>query len=191
MVSLTESMTRLCREIVGQRGARLTFIHDLGQNVAEMKANLGREHSEMARRTKTERQSFVKDLGQEVETLLQRFRRAHKSMARKTKAERLAAVKQIKVRVGGMCQEFAQDLAGARRAWSGPSPAERHAKMEAEHRAKAEAERRVKAEADRRVQEAAERERLAALAKAKEEATRHQAASQVKGETGRPGKKKG
>ena len=127
MGSLTESMTRLCREIVGLRGARLTFIHDLGQNVAEMQANLRRDHSEMARRTKAERQIFVKDLGQEVETLLQGFHRAHKSMARKTKAERLAAVKQIKVCVGGMCQEFAQDLAGARRAWSGPSPAERRA----------------------------------------------------------------
>ena len=135
MGSLTESMTRLCSEIVGLRGARLTFVHDLGQNVAEMQANLRRDHSEMARRTKTERQDFVKDLGQEVETLLQGFHRAHKSMARKTKAERLAAVKQIKVCVGGMCQEFAQDLAGGRRAWSGPSPAERRAKAEAEHRA--------------------------------------------------------
>lgn len=182
MGSLTESMTRLCSEIVGLRGARLTFIHDLGQNVAEMKANLRRDHSEMTRRTKAERQIFVKDLGQEVETLLKGFRRAHQGMARKTKAERLAAVKQIKVCVGGMCQEFAQDLAGARRAWSGPSSAERRAKVEAERRAKAEAEQRAK--------EAAERDRLAALAKAKEEAIRHQAASQFKEETGRPGKRK-
>ena len=183
MGSLTESMTRLCSEIVGLRGARLTFIHDLGQNVAEMKANLRRDHSEMARRTKAERQDFVKDLGQEVETLLHGFHRAHKSMARKTKAERLAAVKHIKVCVGGMCQEFAQDLAGGRRAWSGPSPAE--------CRARAEAERRARAEADRRIQEAAERDRLAALAKAKDEAIRHHAASEVKEETGRSGKKKG
>jgi hypothetical protein len=183
MGSLTESMTRLCREIVGLRGARLTFVHDLGQDVAEMKASLHRDHAEMARRTRAARQTFVKDLGQEVETLLRGFHRAHKSMARKTKAERLAAVKQIKVCVGGMCQEFAQDLAGARRAWSGPSPAERRAKVEAE--------RRAGVEADRRVQEAAERDRLAVLAKAKEEATRHQAAPQVKEETGRPGKKKG
>ena len=182
MGSLTEGMTRLCSEIVGLRGARLTFIHDLGQNVAEMKANLRRDHSEMARRTKAERQIFVKDLGQEVETLLQGFRRAHKGMAQKTKAERLSAVKQIKVCVGGMCQEFAQDLAGARRAWSGPSPAER--------RAKAEAERRAQAEAEQRAKEAAERDRLAALAKAKEEAIRHHAASESKEETGRPGKRK-
>ncbi len=191
MGSLTESMTRLCHEIVGQRGARLTFIHDLGQNVAEMQANLRRDHSEMARRTKAERQIFVRDLGQEVETLLHGFRRAHKGMARKTKAERLAAVKQIKVCVRGMCQEFAHDLAGARRAWSGPSPAERRAAAEAERRSRAETERRARAEAEQRAHEAAERDRLAVLAKAKEEATRPQVASQVKGETGRPGKKKG
>ena len=43
MGSLTESMTRLCHEIVGLRGARLTFVHDLGQNVAEMQANLRRD----------------------------------------------------------------------------------------------------------------------------------------------------
>lgn len=174
MGSLMESMTRLCSEIVDLRGARLSFIHDLGQNVAEIKANLRRGHTEMARRTKAERQNFVKDLGQEVETLLKGFHRAQKGMARKTKAERLAAVNQIKLCVGGMCQEFAQDLAGARQAWSGPSPAER----------------RAKAETERRAREAAERDRLAALAKAKEEETSRQAAHEVKEETGRPGKKK-
>lgn len=180
MGSLTESMTRLCSEIVGLRGARLTFITELGQNVAEMKAKLRRDHAKMARQTKAERQTFVKDLGHEVETLLTGFRQVHKGMARKAKAERVAAVNRIKVCVGGMCQEFAQDLAGARRAWSGPTPAERRAKSEAERRAKAEAEQKAK--------EAAERE--AAMAKAREEAHRPQAAGGAKEESGRPGKKK-
>ena len=135
MGSLTESMTRLCGEIVGLRGARLTFVRDLGQNVAEMKAKLRRDHTEMARQSKAARQDFVLDLGREVEGLLKGFRRAHKDMARQSKAERLAAVNEIKVCVGGMCQEFALDLAGGRRAWSGPTPAVRRAKVEAERRA--------------------------------------------------------
>ena len=183
MGALTESMARLCGEIVGLRGARLNFIQDLGQNVAEMKANLRREHAEMARQTKSERQIFVKGLGREVENLLKSFHRAHKGMAQKSKAERQAAVNQLKVSVGGRCQEFALDLAGARRAWSGPTPAER--------RAKAEAERRAKAEAERRAREAAEQELQAAVAKVKEEAVRPAGTHQAKEEAGRPGKKKG
>lgn len=183
MGSLTESMAQLCGEIVGLRGARLSFIQDLGQNVAEMKANLRREHAKMAKQTKAERQGFVLDLGREVENLLQSFHRAHKDMARKSKAERLAAVNQIKVCVGGMCQEFALDLAGGRRAWSGPSPAER--------RAKAEAERRAKAEAERLAKEEAEKQRMAASARAKEEESRQHHAHATREESGRSGKKRG
>ena len=44
MGSLTEGMTRLCGEIVALRGARLTFVRDLGQDVADMKANFRRAH---------------------------------------------------------------------------------------------------------------------------------------------------
>ena len=63
MGTLTESMTRLCGEIVTLRGARLTFVRDLGQDVATLKADFRRAHNEMAQRTKAERQGFVKDLG--------------------------------------------------------------------------------------------------------------------------------
>jgi len=183
MGPLTESMTRLCGEIVALRGARLTFVRDLGQDVAAMKTEFRRAHNDMARRTKAERQGFVKNLGHEVATMRAGFRRAHKDMARQTKNERRAAVNHLKKMVGGMRREFALDLAGARRAWNGPSPAE--------IRAKAEAERRAKAEAEQRAKEAVERDRLAALALAKEEAIRHQAAQAPKEEPSRPGKKKG
>ncbi len=172
MGTLTESMTRLCVEIVALRGARLTFVRDLGQNVAAMQADFRRAHHDIAQRTKAERRSFVKALGHEVASLRAGFRRAHKEMARKTKAERRAAVNHLKKTVGGLRREFVLDLAGAHRAWFGPSPAERRAKAEAERRAK----------------EAAERDRLAALAQAQEEVIRPQA---KKGETERPGKKKG
>jgi colicin import membrane protein len=103
------------------------------------------------------RVSFVKDLKREVATMREGFRRQNKERARTVMALR---------------QEVAADLAGARRAWFGPTPAER--------RARAEAERRAKAEAERRAKEAAERDRLAALAMAKEEAIRHHAAQKAK-----------
>jgi hypothetical protein len=175
-------MTRLCGEIVALRGARLTFVRDLGQDVAAMKADFRRAHAEMGQRTKAERQGFVKALGHEVVSLMAGFHRAHKAMARQTKAERRAAVNHLKKTVGGMRREFALDLAGAHRVWCGPSPAERRA--EAERRAKAEAE-------SKRAREVAERDRLAALAMAKEEAVRHHAGLAAQKETGRPGKKKG
>jgi hypothetical protein len=183
MGPLTESMTRLCGEIVTLRGARLTFVRDLGQDVAAMKTEFRRTHTEMARLSKAERQGFVKHLGHEVATMRAGFRQAHNAMARQTKAERRAAVNRLKKTVGGMRREFALDLAGAHRAWCGPTPAEL--------RAKADAERRARAESEQRSREAAERDRLAALAMAKEEAVRHQTAQAHKEEAGRPGKKKG
>ena len=182
MGPFTESMTRLCGEIVALRGARLTFVRDLGQDVAAMKADFRQAHAEMGRRTKAERQGFVKVLGHEVASLMAGFHRAHKAMARQTKAERRAAVNHLKKTVGGMRREFALDLAGAHRVWCGPSPAELQAKAAAERRAKAEAAH---------IKEAAERDRLAALAMAKEEAIGHHPAQGHKAEAGRPGKKKG
>jgi hypothetical protein len=183
MGTLTDSMTRLCGEIVALRGARLNFVRNLGQDVAAMKANFRRAHGEMARETKAERQGFVKSLGHEVASLRAGFRRAHKDMARQTKAERRAAMNHLKKTVGTMRREFALDLAGAHRAWFGPTPGEL--------RAKAEAESRQIAKAEQGAREAAERDRLAALASAKEEALRQHGSHGAKEETGRPGKKKG
>jgi len=182
MGPFTESMTRLCGEIVALRGARLTFVRNLGQDVAAMKADFRRTHFEMARRTKAERQGFVKAMGHEVASLMAGFHRAHKAMARQTKAERRAAVNHLKKTVGAMRREFALDLAGAHRVWCGPTPAERRARAEAERRAQAEAEH---------IKAAAERERQASLAMAKEESARHHAPPAHKEEVGRPGKKKG
>jgi len=175
-------MTRLCGEIVALRGARLTFVRDLGQNVADMKAEFRRSHNDMAQRSRAERRGFVKTLGHDVASLRAGFRKAHQLMARQTKAERRAAVNHLKKTVGGMRREFALDLAGAHRVWFGPTPAERKAQAEAQRRAQAESER---------AREAAERERMAPLAMAGEEAMKQPAASEAKEETGRPGKKKG
>jgi hypothetical protein len=167
MGTLTESMTRLCGEIVALRGERLTFVRDLGQNVADLKAGFRRAHADMAQQGRAERRGFVRGLGHEVASLRKSFRRAHKDMARRTKAERLAALNHLKKTVGSLRREFALDLAGAHRVWFGPTPAELRARAEAERRAHAEAEH---------VKLAAERDRLAALAMAKEEAVRRHAA---------------
>ncbi len=111
------------------------------------------------------RVSFVKDLKREVAAMREGFRRQNKERARTVMALR---------------HEVAADLAGARRAWFGPSPAERRAMAAAKRRA----------EADRLAQEAAERDRMAALAMAKEEAIRHQAAPAAKeGKGTEPGPK--
>jgi hypothetical protein len=173
-MSLTESMTRLCGEIVAWRRARLGFVRDLSQKVASMKASFRLAHTEMARRSKAERQDFVLALGHGVASLRAGFRRAHKDMAHKTRAERRAATNRLKKTVSARRREFALDLAGAHRIWFGPSPAELKAKVEA----------------DRRAREAAERQRRAAEARAKEEA-RPPAAPKARENAGRPGKKKG
>jgi hypothetical protein len=182
MGPLTESMTRLCGEIVALRGARLGFVRDLGREVAAMKAGFRKAHREMARRTKAERQGFVESLGHEVSNLRAGFRQSHQEMAHQTRTERRASVKHLQKTVGAMRREFILDLAGAHRVWFGPSPAELRAQAEAERRAKAEAEQRAR-------EEEAERQRLAAEAKAKEEAGRLHPAPRE--EAGRPGKKKG
>ena len=111
------------------------------------------------------RVSFVKDMCQEVVTMREGFRRANEERAREVKALR---------------QEVAADLAGARRAWFGPSPAERRAQKEAERRAReqAERERRAREQAERRAQEEAERRaREQAERRAQEEAERLRAAA--------------
>jgi colicin import membrane protein len=137
----------------------------------------------MAQRTKAECQGFVEALGHEVASLRAGFRRAHKNMARMAKADRRADVNHLKKTVGWMRREFALDLAGAHRAWCGPSPGEL--------RAKAEAERRAKAEAEFRAKEEGEHQRREAETRAKEEAAREPAPPKAKEEAGRPGKKKG
>lgn len=185
MGPLTESMTRLAGEIVAFRGERKSFVKVLGHDVSTMLAKFHHAQAQMAHQTRKERRAFVRTLERDVAGMQAGFRHAHAQMARKTRAERRAAVAHLKKTVAGLRLEFATDIKGAHRAWFGPSAAERRARVEAERRAKHEAEQRIK--------EAAERDRLAALAMAKEEAIKHQAAQEAKAKEkpGRPGKKKG
>jgi hypothetical protein len=129
----------LVGEIKTGHAARLSFVKGMRQEVATMREGFRRANDERVR---------------DVTALLAGFRREHKERTREVMALR---------------QEVAADLAGARRAWFGPSPAERRAMAAAERRA----------EAERLAKEAAERDRLAAEAMAKEEAARQQAAHET------------
>ncbi len=73
MGHLTEEMTRLCGEIVSQRGARQGFVKDLTSHVATMKANFHRAHLEMARKTKAERRAAMRHLKQTVGAIRHAF----------------------------------------------------------------------------------------------------------------------
>ena len=95
-----------------------------------------------------ERVTFLKGMGQEVAAMREGFRRANEERVREVKALR---------------QEVDADLAGARRAWFGPSPAERRAREQAERERRAQEQEEV----ERRAQEEAARLRAAAAKEAK------------------------
>lgn len=181
MGPLTESMQRLCGEIVALRGTRLTFVRDLGQDVAAQIADFHQARAEMAKETKAARQNFVKTLAMEVSGLRAAFRHSHKEMARQTKAERRASVAHLKRSVEGWRRDFAFDLAGAHRAWCGPSPDELRAKAEEEHRRREAAQKAKEA--------AAERERQIAQSMASEPAATHHEAKE-EAHSQRSGKRK-
>jgi hypothetical protein len=67
--------------------------------------------------------AFVGDLKEDVVAMRAHFRKAHRQMAKTTAAEREAFVSDLKERVTRLRSEFAADIAGAHRAWFGPSPA--------------------------------------------------------------------
>src|SRR6266496_1285762 len=94
---LTSDMKRLRREIRELRGTRKDLMLDLARGAKEMK-----------------------DV---VAGMRANFRNAHTDMARNMRAEREAFVFGLKRSVSGMRKEFADDLAGARRAWLEPTPA--------------------------------------------------------------------
>lgn len=141
---LTGEMTRLCDEIMALRGARETLIKDLIHG--------------------------ARDLQKSVAEMQASFRQAHAEMARKTGAERTAFISGLKQTVLGLRTDFATELAGARKAWFGPSPAERLAREQAERRREEEEARRLREQEERRAKE--EKRRLEAEASRKREEER-------------------
>ncbi len=174
MGPFTESMTRLCGEIVALRRNRQTFVLNLDRGVDAMLARLAETRRQTARRAQAERQGFVKALGQEVASLRATFRRTHQDMARLTRTERRAAVNHLKNSINGWRREFVLDLAGAHQAWIGSTPAERRGPSPDAQKAPAAAEPQV----------------AAPLVEAKDEKVRPATPARAKREAGRPSRKK-
>jgi hypothetical protein len=99
MGRLTEEMTRLQHEISALRDARETFGRDL--------------------------EAFAEHLTEGVSALRGDFQDAHAEMAETTKAGLQAFVSGLRDSIGGLRQEIASDVAGARRAFFGGSQGER------------------------------------------------------------------
>ncbi len=173
MGCLTDDMTRLCGEISALRNTRVAFIKELKHGVAltkdavaEMQAGFRNSHARMARKTKddlllvvSDLATFVTDLKAQVSQMRVNLHNVHAETVRKAKTKRAKFISNLKREVAGLRQELAFDIKGARRALSGPSPAERKAEEEAERR---------RAEAERKAREEAEHQRIEAEQRAQE-----------------------
>ena len=111
MGAMTDDMKRLRGEVEALRVARGALMQDLALGttrrrdaVSMMQAGFRKTHGEMARNAKAERRAFSK---------------THGEMARNAKAERRAFITGQKRAVAHLREEFANDLAGAARAWLG------------------------------------------------------------------------
>ncbi len=142
MGRLTDDMTRLRNETDALHEARETFVEDLKQDVAEMKAGFQGTHAEMAGKMKTDLSAFVSSLASSVSEMKAGFHNACVEMAKTTKSERMEflsdleqAVADLKREVAELQEGFAADIAGAHRAWFEPSPAEHRAREEANRQA--------------------------------------------------------
>jgi len=62
MGPLTESMTRLCGEIVAFRGIRKAFVNDLTRNTAALMARIRQENKERRAAVTRLRKAFAADL---------------------------------------------------------------------------------------------------------------------------------
>jgi predicted flap endonuclease-1-like 5' DNA nuclease len=105
---------------------------NLKEDATEMQNSSRNAHKDMAKRTKAERGAFVSGLKEEVARMQHAFRDAQARMSRETKSDLsvfLSGVRDfvsgMKATVNNLQQDFATDIAGARKAWSGVSPAKR------------------------------------------------------------------
>ena len=149
MGRLTEDMTGLRNEIEALRNKRGGFIANLGQGVAELRSGVDKlkegfrnDRSEMAGIMKADLRGFLTEIGEHVTKLKDDVadmqggvREEHAEMSRNTKAKRELFFSEVKNSVAVLKQEIANllegiadDLGGARRAWSGSSLADGRSK---------------------------------------------------------------
>jgi hypothetical protein len=143
------------------RADRLNFVTDLKSRVFHLRQGHRQTLQQMGAENGALRRAFVAEVQGRVDNLQATFRRSHAEMARKGRTIRRQFLSHLESTVSALRQETADDLNGARRAFFGPSLAEKTEK------AKAEAERlqREKQEAQRRAAALAEAEHRAKDAK--------------------------
>jgi hypothetical protein len=142
---LTGDMTRLCSEIGLSHGARQAFIEEMEERTSKMLAGFRDDHADMARKGKADREAFTSGLKKNVAAMQAGFRDAHAEAARRVRAALADFVSGLKTTVAALRGEFAFDLAGAHRAWFGPSPAGRMFVEGTERGEKGEAQRPAEA----------------------------------------------
>jgi predicted flap endonuclease-1-like 5' DNA nuclease len=145
--------------------------HDLGMftsglkaNVAELKEGFRDDRSEMTGKMKADLLGFLTEIGEyvvelkdDVADMQGGFREEHAEMSRNAKAERELFFSEVKNSVAVLKEEIsdllegiAEDLGGARRAWSGSSLADGRSKMP---KTKAAVQNNLRKEPEKRVAE--------------------------------------
>lgn len=145
------------------RKANVDFVSNVANNISSMLTGYHKDRVDMAVKTKKENTAFVKDVvkfvtakAKETAVMMDGFKAEHVKKAKAEKADRKKFVSVLGTEVSAMRRVNADDLAGARKAFSTLSPGGRKAKMMAEQKAKAEAELKAKMMAEARAKALAE-----------------------------------
>jgi predicted flap endonuclease-1-like 5' DNA nuclease len=138
-----DTHSEMAKDTKAERGAFISGVKravvDSRKAASEMQAGFREAHDEMARRTRGDRMAFESELKANVAEMRGNFRDDRAKKNAETKADLLVFVSGLKEfaaglnkTVAGLRQELAEDISGARRAWSGPSPVERRIRPKAE-----------------------------------------------------------
>ncbi len=105
------------------------YVSTLKNDVADMQDNFRSDRADMAGKLKDDLQMFVSGIKSTIADLEQRFRNERIEVTGKARAERhlfFSNVKQsldaLNLKTADLLQNISDDLAGARRAWSGAAP---------------------------------------------------------------------
>jgi len=124
------------------------YVSNLKNDMAGMQASFRSDHVDMADKLKADLQMFAAGIKSTVSDLEKQFHDEHTVLSGKARAERqmfISNVKQsladLKQQTADLLQNISDDLAGARRAWSGapPTPSRKRAAEKVRRPAKAQA----------------------------------------------------
>jgi predicted flap endonuclease-1-like 5' DNA nuclease len=106
------------------------YVSALKDDVIDMQENFSSDHADMSRKLKDDLNAFASGITSSVADLMDLFSNEHIEMTGKARAERkifFSKLKQsldtLKLKTADFLQDISDDLAGARRAWSGTTPA--------------------------------------------------------------------